>query len=41
MTEHDRHKRAQDLQSIVLTLEDYKDQEVDIEIELVALENGA
>lgn len=38
MTELDRHKRAQDFPSIISTLENYRDQETDIEFDLAAIE---
>ena len=38
MTELNRHKRVQDLRAIINTLENYRDQEIDIEFDLAAIE---
>ena len=38
MTELDRHKRVQDLPTIIRTLENYRDQETDLEYDLAAIE---
>lgn len=37
MTEVDRHRRAQDLPALLYTLENYRDQEVDFEIDLARI----